>query len=36
LKFFSSIFLLFFSRYPRISTEVPPCCSKWLDAFLKP
>jgi hypothetical protein len=28
LKFFSFIFVLFFSRYPRISTEVPPCCSR--------
>ncbi len=28
LKFFLSIFLLFTSRYPRISTEVPPCCSR--------
>jgi hypothetical protein len=36
LKKISSFFLLFFSRYPGISTEVPPCCSRWLDAFLKP
>jgi hypothetical protein len=28
LKLFSFIFVLFFSRYPRISTEVPPCCSR--------